>query len=117
MHHLALVLVPADTEDVDAAVEQLMEPWQETETTTGWDWYQIDGRWGHANPSRALVRDVPELRPYTVVADGVLAHREQWIGPDLDNGEWVEDDRWSETAGRILLAHRDHKAVVVDWHA
>jgi len=44
MHHLVLVLVPPDTEDVAAKTEELMAPHKEFK----WDWWRIGGRWDGA---------------------------------------------------------------------
>jgi hypothetical protein len=52
MHMSAIVVVPADVDDVRKAVHELMEPHQEWwepgedgESGGWWDWYRIGGRW------------------------------------------------------------------------
>jgi len=51
MHMYALVVIPDDAEDIDAAVTAAMEPYleewdEETEAHTGWwDWWTIGGRY------------------------------------------------------------------------
>lgn len=45
MHYYALVEIPLDAEDIDAAVEAAMEPHRETDDGGIWDWWTIGGRY------------------------------------------------------------------------
>lgn len=120
MHHFALVLVDPETSDVETDVHDIMMTYQEdNDTQTGWfDYYLIGGGWDHISPDGpALVRDLPEARPHTIVWDSGAAHRTYWDGPDFDHGDFVEDENWDRTAATILLANRDMLAVVVDYHS
>lgn len=147
MHMFALVLVPEGTEDVAQAVANLLQPHYKvyddaTETTVGWwDWYRIGGRWDgevqgvdrgkecvrcQANDHAchysnkhsqikynvAPVAEVGELKAFTVVVPEGVRHRSTWDGNDF-----IEDKDWPRTLGTILLAHRDHIAVGVDYHS
>lgn len=68
------------------------------------------------------VAQLGEVRPFTVVAPDVVAHRSWWdatVPSDIDgcHGDFVEDPDWDRTCATILLTHRDHVAVGVDYHS
>jgi hypothetical protein len=141
----AVVLVK-DCDDIAAEVERLLAPHVEEyhgeERCGFWDWYRVGGRWDGiiAGVNRAKecarcqandhdchysgeheqmahnavpVRQMGEVRPYTIVTpDGAAHHREEWTGE-----EFVTDEHWDETSGRLFLANRDAIAVGVDYHS
>lgn len=82
----------------------------ETSSTLACHYSGHHEQWGH---NAIPVAQMGEVRPYTVVTpDGQAHHRESWNGQ-----EWVTDERWDETSGRLFLAHRGCIAVGVDYHS
>lgn len=134
MHYLAWALLPDDGSDVTTALEALMEPHLETygedDSHSGfYDWYIIGGRWSGSlvgKPARkyggsqediTTVADVlngEPSTPFSIIWPGGVAHRETWDGKN-----WIETDEGTHnrTVATVLLAHKDHRLVVVDYHS
>lgn len=125
MHYFAIVLVPPDTADIPSEVDRIMAPHQERwdendgEPEGWWDYWVIGGSWSDRIPGNVTpVRDLSERSFYRLVLpDGRTEERCDWTSDTHDYGTGeLENPRFREFVGRELVAHRDHLAVVVDYH-
>ena len=93
-HYCALAVLPANTEDLDAAVDELMRPhqedWDDDHTDGWWDWFQIGGRF-----TGWLDGYDPEADPANIDENGDVKWPTQWV-------RWSGDvARWADVADRV----------------
>lgn len=122
MHSFALVEIPVEATDVEAAVALAMGPHcmvgpeGELIETGLWDWYRIGGRWAGLLGEgiddvclRGLIGD--ERKPSTLITlAGGLFENERWNGTAFEDASDELDAAWRSLAPGARL-------VVIDYHS
>ena len=123
MTHFAVLVLTNEKDDIRAAVDKLLAPYDENgeffREGSRWDWWEVGGRWRNALLpfDHAPVSEVPtDIRVTAIVTPDGQWHergRPGWWGAILDERP---DDEWAADTARLLGENQFATAVVVDCH-